>query len=380
MTATTFAVEPNPNPNPEAEADAEKTRAAMRKIYTSLQILLPLAMEPERFGAPENAAAVRSALDLLATEASLLDLHAQQLDPGAFYIGRELERDSLAAKRAYAEGDPYSAAYSVHRTTDACLACHSRWESGRDAVITNGFLDQSVFQALDPVDRARLLFATRQFSKARELYEQQLRSNRIPPPDRSEVLLDYLILVVRVERTPERAIPVVRQVAQRDDLWMRLREDLLFWADKLEEQTRSKPRFFGGSPVSEARRLVEQASREVVLPSDRRALIHYVIASRLLNDYVRSDPASPELASEAYYLLGHVESRLGNALWFSPSEYYLELAIRLAPETEAAHKAYALLEEELLISYSMGGVPEDMGTRLSELKELVLRAQPDLKH
>ena len=88
--------------------------------------------------------------------------------------------------------------------------------------------------------------------------------------------------------------------------------------------------------------------------------------------------ASPE-GAEAYYLLGAVESRIGRGFWISPAGFYLEMAVRLAPESETGRRAFALLEEELYANYSGSGgenLPSDERAKLEELKRLVRAGEP----
>ena len=63
-----------------------------------------------------------------------------------------------------------------------------------------------------------------------------------------------------------------------------------------------------------------------------------------------------EVITEACYLLGVIESRIGRSFWLSQTEFYLEQAILLAPDRAFANDAYELLEEFLvsvITSYSI---------------------------
>ena len=123
-----------------------------------------------------------------------------------------------------------------------------------------------------------------------------------------------------------------------------------------------------------ARALIERGRDEGAYPSDRRGLVEFLAASRILNRVVAvRRSASPELA-EAYYLLGVVEARIGQDFWSSPADFYLELAVRMAPTTESGRRAYALLEEEILLGFTGSGgehLPDEERARLDDLKALV---------
>ena len=69
-----------------------------------------------------------------------------------------------------------------------------------------------------------------------------------------------------------------------------------------------------------------------------------------------------------------LQARSGRATWVPETESYLEAAIRLAPDTEWAEKAYLLLEEYTVLGY--GGfsgtqLAPEVDRRLSELRSLL---------
>ena len=110
------------------------------------------------------------------------------------------------------------------------------------------------------------------------------------------------------------------------------------------------------------------------LPTDRAALVHYVVASTILHRYIESHPIGGPDIAEAYYLLGLTESRVGRAYWVSQADFFLETAIRMAPKQPFAEQAYALLEEETILEWSGSSgihLPANVEQRLSELRELI---------
>jgi hypothetical protein len=118
-------------------------------------------------------------------------------------------------------------------------------------------------------------------------------------------------------------------------------------------------------------------AQETVAASDKGGehalLVRYDVASGALLRYVASVPDGDRRAAEAYYWLGVIESRVGRSFWLSQTEPYLEAAIRLAPGDPLAGKAYALLEEFVVGSYTGSSgqhVPPDVKTWLAELARL----------
>jgi tetratricopeptide (TPR) repeat protein len=221
------------------------------------------------------------------------------------------------------------------------------------------------------LDRARLQAATRQFDAALGSYEAAFAAGSQDPFELLRPLVDYLTICVRVKGEPGRAVPVLRKFAARPDTWVQLREDVTQWGHDLEQLT---PQQLQSEEVALARALMKRGRDEGDYPADRRGLIQYLAASRILNRVVAvRREASPELA-EAYYLLGAVEAQIGQDFWSSSADFYLEMAIRMAPGTESGRRAYALLEEQTLLGFTGSGgehLPDEERARLAELKALV---------
>jgi hypothetical protein len=108
-------------------------------------------------------------------------------------------------------------------------------------------------------------------------------------------------------------------------------------------------------------------------------LVNYIVASRLLYGYLENSQArSPAQATvddgaRAYYLLGLAQYRIDPDAWLPQAELYLEKAIRTAPGSEHARKAFALLTDAMQHSYpaAKGGMPEDVRKHLQMLQDLV---------
>ncbi len=359
-----------------AQYDPAETRPAMRRIYGDLRELLPLAVDEGAFADSANQPRVRAVLRALARDASALDDHTRGFDPGARYIARLLSRDVRQALQRFDRGNYAAAEYSVLETSSACVTCHSRLPSRKDSDVAKGFLDSAELKALPVLDRARLQAATRRFDEALASFESALVAPGIEPLELLRPLIDYLTICVRVKGDPRRAVPSLQKFAARPDVWTQLREDALQWVKDLEKLT---PKELDSDDVALARAMIDRGREEGAYPADRRGLVEYLAASRILNRVVavRRD-ASPELA-EAYYLLGAVEARIGQDFWSSPADFYLEMAIRMSPASEAGRRAYALLEEETVLGFTGSGgehLPDDERARLDELKALVDGAVP----
>ena len=180
----------------------------------------------------------------------------------------------------------------------------------------------------------------------------------------------YLELCLRVRVDSCDPSPVLARLASRANVPRGLKRNLVAWQGSVAELAKRRPLSPG---LSEIRRLLSQAGDRKAFPDERSAIVLYFTASGLGNRFIeKGDPSLAEL-SEAYYWLGFVETRVGRSFWPSEGEYFLEASIRVAPGTERALEAYALLEELVAIGYTGNGdaaPPQDVQRWLEELRRV----------
>jgi tetratricopeptide (TPR) repeat protein len=357
---------------PSAEsADQEATRLIMVEIFESIRFLLPLSVEPEGFRSPERETEIRAALGRLAAHAAVLGQHAAEPQPSVRLVGRALDRDARETLRMYDLGRFESAQFYLQQMTEYCVACHTRLPSPGDSPLSKEFIAKSALSRLPLTERAILQMATRQFDEALVSFEAIFESPERASIDLLAPLTDYLVVCLRVKEDFDRPLPVLRRFAKRPDLWRYLRADVERWIDALN--TLGK-RGWGEAGLESARQLIDEARRGILFPADRHALVHYIVASSVLHRYVESHSNGNSGLSEAYYLLGLTETRIGRDYWFSQADFFLETSVRLAPDTESARLAYALLEEETILSYTGSSgtrLPVEVEQRLAELRRLI---------
>jgi hypothetical protein len=354
----------------ENHGDEAETRAIMGQIFEGLRVALPASADPETFASEENRVRVGAALEQLAANAELLESHTAQRDEQMHFLARSVASDAREVQRAYAQGRSERAAFLLHQITENCVVCHTRLPSLRDSPVAKRFLDEGVLEELPLEPRATLQIATRRFDAALDTLEELILSPAEHPAMLLGPLTDYLVVSIRVKQDYERPIPTLRLFAQRPDLWTRLRTDVERWVAALpvlHERVKGKP------DLATARALLDEGKQIVEFPEDRSALVHFVVASSVLQRYIdaHTEPG-PELA-EAFYLLGLIEARIGRNYWVTPSAFLLEKAIRMAPGAPFADDAYALLERETFEAYEGSDwedLPAEDAARLEELRRL----------
>jgi preprotein translocase subunit SecF len=344
----------------------------MQRIFESVRAVLPLTVDPDELGADRNRGRVHPALQDLARQGELLAAHTRGRDPGFGYAAGFLAHDAGEILRSYEAGRFEEAAFLLRQTAESCVACHTRLASPGDFPRAEDFVDGTKLAGLPAPERALLQVATRRFDDALATYEGYFATSAVHPARMLGDLTDYLVVCVRVKGNLERPVPVLRRFAARPDLWRHLRVDVVRWIADLEALRGvdlTQP------DLARARSLLDEAKGRVGFPSDRAALVPYVVASTLLHRFVEvhAGEGGRDLG-EAYYLLGLVESRIGRDTWVSPSASFLEAAVRTAPREPFAEQAYALLEEAAILGWASEDsllLPPDVERRLAELRALL---------
>jgi hypothetical protein len=329
---------------------AEDIRATMRGIFAQMQILLPLSASDSRFSDPGRQAEIRDALRALESNAKALDQHAWAGDVETEHLAESLAQMARTAAVQHAHGNSQSARSLVARMTSACIACHTRLSAARDAPIAEHFIASSEIAALPLAERARIQVATRRFDESLASFEALLGAEDVPAVDLIEPLADYLVVCLRVKGDAGRALATLGSFAGRADLWEALRDDVRHWMLTLE--TYSREGLPSAPSLADAEKLLDRARSTALVPYSRLPLIDYIVASRLLHQYVRDSPGADAGLAQAYYLLGIAEYGIGRSYWLGLPELFLRSAIMAAPGSLTAQAAYGLLEEQTILGFT----------------------------
>lgn len=356
-----------------AEIDRPSVRAEMREIHASIQVLLPLSVEDEAFRSPAARESIRAALSRLAAHAGEVAGHAAGGDRRIEYLGGLLEDDAKEALRRFEAGQLGSAKFFTQRLTDFCVSCHSRLPSATDSALTLDFSSDAALETLSLSRRASLQVATRRFDEAMASFEALFASPDVRPAELLEPLTEYLSVAIRVKGDLERPVPVLEKLLERPDLWTNLRSDVQRWVETLKREAAKGIR---PATLEAARALLDEARDIIRHPSDRRALVHDLLASSALHRVLEQHAGeSSRDVAEAYYWLGLIETRINLNDWiFSEADFYLETAIRMAPRDPVGGKAFALLEEQTVLGWSGSGgdhMPPVVRQKLEALRVLV---------
>ncbi|HEX2485437.1 MAG TPA: hypothetical protein VHQ66_09060 [Myxococcota bacterium] len=346
------------------------TGSAMAEIVAALRVALPLSLSASRFEDPANRRALDASLGALREGAQELESHGRSQDASFAYLSRSLARDAEDIKRRFDAGRLDESRFLLGALVEDCVGCHSRLPSAEDSGLGADLYRQVDTTALSPLERARLEVATRQFEAALERYEALLAAPDASPAelDVEGVIADYLTVAIRVKQDLPRARATLAKLAARRDVPSYLATLLRGWVAACESLAGSLD---AADPLAEAVRVAERGAKLERFPRDRAAFVHELVASSLLLRHVAAHPDPSLENAQAYFLLGVAELSSGRSLWLSAAQDYLETAIRMAPGSDWAKRAYVVLEEETLADYSGSGgvhVPPDVRESLRELQ------------
>jgi hypothetical protein len=359
-----------------AEPDAA-TRGTMRRVFDALAVLLPASTASDPFTDPARRDALQLAFEQLTGASRDLAAHGAPGDEAFRLFARSLAADADAAASRFARGRIGEAAFLVGRLTQRCAACHARLPAAREFPFAERLLSEIDLESLPPDEQAQLFVATRRFGDALSTWEGIFAA---PDPGPFEIeqngaMVDYLSIAIRVEQDLPRAERALTALARRPDTPRALRARLLRWTDGLRELAPS-PR--ATSPLDRAAILAARARSLEEFPFEGDGLALDLYASGLLEQEVAKRAERPKASdtdlAEAFWLLALVDARTTPPLRLSQEEIYLEAALRAAPEGPLAGRAYARIEELVLIDYGSArtaDLPDEARTRLAELRRIL---------
>ena len=331
-------------PKPAADPSSGVTQATMRGIFTALTTSYSYSLDMEFFQDRHNRDTVLASLEALVANTSALEEHGGGLDPSFDYLRRFLAGDADQALKRYKDRQYLGSQFMLNKLMENCATCHSRLPSDQAFGTGAQFLKEANVASIAPVDRVNIEIAARQFDRALSTYEEIFA---LPGMTEQGLRLiaafeGYLKIAVGVRNDTARPSRALEKFLQRDDVTAGLREEVRGWIGDLAALDLKAG---AASPLETARRLVGDATVAKKPPSIRPDLVRMVAANTLLHRHLQTLSSYDTEASEVYYLLAVTESRVSRSYWIAETDFLLEKAVRSAPKSDHARKAFSLLTE-----------------------------------
>ena len=365
----TFAAENSP------AKDQAETRSIMAQIFSSLTTILPMSLDSKQFSDPSNRDKILSELRKMRDGSDTLVDHTKKFEGSFGFIAKSMSRDIKDIYKWYDKGATAESRYLLHQVSENCVSCHMKLPDPGHAPRMDNFFKNVSISTLSAPEKARLQVAMRQFDEALATWEQMFKT--WPKPSElfaMDAIPEYLKVAIRVKGDARRPATTLDQLAKRTDLPKFMSREVTAWKTSLKRLTSEVGK--KGNELDRAEKMVQNAKQTMEYPMDRTGLVDYIVASGLLNQYLNDKKIKADKTAEAYYLLGVTESLIGRSTWLSQTDYYFEAAVRAAPKSKIALKAFDALEQQILMEYSGSGgthIPEDVSANLEELRGMLKR-------
>lgn len=346
-------------------------RPPMHSLYVSLVGILDFTLLDSDKVRSQDLKSTEQHLKNMAEQAKAIYLLAAKSDKGREFLAKELVDNSELAYQKFKTGHQSQAKYFLSEVVSTCFGCHTSRSSTRDSDFTASLARDVDLSRFDPLAKARFLALSRQFESAEIEYEKVLLAD-VPNLDElinMDPMVEYLTLTLRVRTDFKRTMATLSKMASRNYPEV-VKRDILSWIDALLSIEKQKVE---GDQLASALLLIRQAKSKMEFPKDRSGIIHYIIASRMLEDYLKSKSLDNSSKAIAYYELGGCELFLNTNLSSESANAYFEESVKLVPKSDLAKKAFVRFEENMIYGYSGSSglnLPLEEKKKIEKLKAL----------
>ncbi len=353
----------------------EDPRPQMHLLATEISALQKFLLTDADFNAAKNEAEIKKSLDSLNEHLGYLGKKSFSEDPALKANLTLLQQHMEDASRSFKSGGKSYARQMVQSSLQMCIACHTRRKAA-DFV-----WPEPEAKDIPPLDRADFLFATRQFTKGRELYESAIGGfpeNHTSQWNLRRAMASLAVYYARVSEDPSGGAEYFKKLSVKEELPQYLKQEAAAWAKEFAAWAKE-------SPAKDMSKLTESA----LLAKGKKLLRHddFTMVSELgLSFHVRRLRASalfhrvleapggksPAKASALLYL-GQIYPRISSNMFFRFGEMYLKACITDYPKSSASKSCYVALEFVVAEGFSGSAgtnIPDDEQVELMRLKRI----------
>jgi len=357
-----------------SEPTTPHLKVTMYQVADLVLKLQNFATSSEKFSSDENHPKVQSILDDLSKKSTAILKHSEIKTTAYRLSGEALDRHFQDLKEVYRNGNPMYARWMAAATPMACASCHTQLPNSPPPLF-NLTKDEI---AGSPSDRAEILFATRNYDVALNLYDNIIRGHERPTTDfKQEVQLEKalnrkLVILLRIKRDINLAQASFGEDLKNTALPKYLKIRIASWIKKLPELQKK----FGHLENANSKTILRHIGKEYArgrLNEDN--VTEQIYVSGLLYEILHQhsqDSYTPQLL----YVLSLVDTDLNKDFFFGLSQSYLRECINRFPKhpiARSCYKEYAL-EERAMWSGSGGYRPpvkleEELNNLKSKLEQ-----------
>jgi hypothetical protein len=336
----------------------------MKQLSSTLSTLMPALYSDEEFNKlkdkPEFGKAVHRLSELSHSVNKKAMGDASRLphdDPSLKLISDLLKDITKQAATSFDEGQKEYAQAMLKQATSLCFSCHT---SNRLGPEFHADKDPEFFAKLNSQEKADYLVATRNFDKASNLYSTAAHDVALAKAQNTEwrrAVRNAIALAVRVQRSPDKALELVREVKKsKYHVSPSYLEDLKTWEASLKDWKSEGTRY--ASFENEAKNweyldwLAQKAQTLQKFPADRSAEIYFLRLSAATHEFLATYPESKKTADALYYLGLSYDAMRGFAGQWLLQDIYYESCIRQSPNTPTSKKCFEKYRDSMYLGYT----------------------------
>jgi hypothetical protein len=328
-------------PSETNEGARQELFGTMYQIMSRITRLLTLSASDERLRDPANREELDFLVKGLANDAQELLAQKSLQSPNHRLSGKSLARHFRELASSYGSGNLAETRRLALATPIACASCHTQaalapkplWSLSEDEI------DGSL------LEKAELLFATRNYDAALSLYDRVIRSLSADDDDKRQALKRKLTAYLRLKLDFNGAMKSLdRDLRDATRLSPTLRREISAWKTSL--LSLSHRNWFGSLPKKPAALLewsdqVEREGRE----QGRNTLVEELYLSGRIYELLNTS-TDPAIVAGSLLHLALLEGRIGGDYGAGLRAAYLRECMDLATDRAISRRCYSELEAQ----------------------------------
>jgi hypothetical protein len=347
----------------------------MESLRRPIINLAPYLYDKSAFSAAENQAIINTELTALKMNASKLQGHPTISDRAMPFTLKELQDQLAEVHTHFIRGSHDVARWQLSSSLGLCLHCHAQ-APGR---YTLSLSDEDLkMLPPDALNRADLLFVLRDFTRARDVYQEILSQTHSFDSELNRLYKSFnrlLFLAVRIDQNYETVLALIRDGQNNQRYPASFKAQVRALQEFIDQQVFYRPVIahlndqdlmtFLNDYIPQGRAF----STETDLYSAQE-LLELWLAGELYERLKKDKPA--ELRAKIFHTLALIDERSGENIFYSLSNRYLEECVDVAPASSFAFACYEDLRDRMLLAFSGSrgtDIPRDVQKQLERLKK-----------
>lgn len=320
----------------------------MHAVVKEVVALQRYMFSEAEFLSAKNENAIKNSFPLLEKHLGRLKSEVFQDQPNLKANVSMLSDQISEAAQAFGKGHKSFARYTLVSSLQMCIACHTR-TTNADFVLAD-----SEMAGANRLEKADYYFATRQFVKGREIYEQILSDPSKKDPAGSIALASLALAVyyAKVKENPKEGGAYFLGLSKNKKFSETQRNRFLAWAEEFQRWAPQKGEaviISDAEAMGQARDLLKKKTEGAA------AEIESLRASSLLHKILEGPGETSPLKAEALLALGKIYEKLDYPLYYRFGDMYLKACISDYKKTKPAQECYKAFHSAVKKRVGKGG-------------------------